>query len=519
MSKPVPLARQVASAAGNRPGHGGEGARPHHVALWQQLQQVAVLVQAVQSGGSATSALEQAPAALRPGVQALGHEVLRGLGVGRWLRARLVRRQPAPLLDALLLSALVLAWRVGAARPAGTGDAHVAEDATRAGATTTNAHYTDFTLVSQAVEAAKRHPKLRQQAGLVNAVLRRLVRERADWQTRCAAESPQGQPDLLNVPGWWWQQLQQDHGSAAAGIVQQGLQQAPLTLRVNARHLSSQMYLQQHLEPAGWQGALNGVHGITLSSSAAVQQLPGFAQGWVSVQDAAAQLAAPLLLQALKALEARGRSADQFPDQSPAQPLRLLDACAAPGGKTAHLLELANCTLTALDVDAGRCQRIHENLQRLGLRAQVLAADAAEPSGWWDGALYDGILLDAPCTASGIVRRHPDVPWLRRPQDVVQLAAQQKRLLEALWPLLRPGGVLLYCTCSVFRAEGDGQIEAFLLRHTNAHRLPAPGHLLPLRQVVGDGLGHNKPVALHAGSLPLIDHDGFYYALLAKRSC
>ena len=150
-------------------------------------------------------------------------------------------------------------------------------------------------------------------------------------------------------------------------------------------------------------------------------------------------------------------------------PLRLLDACAAPGGKTAHLLELADARVTALEVDARRAERIHDTLDRLGLQAEAVhVADAEQVKAWWDGQLYDGILLDAPCSASGIVRRHPDIVWLRRAADIEQLAAIQSRLLQRLWPLVRPGGRLLYCTCSVFKAEGDDRIEAFLASNSDA---------------------------------------------------
>ncbi len=456
---------------------------PKSAPLWQQLQQVALVVQQVQAGTSTATALEQVPAGLRPGVQALVYQVLRGLGIGRWLREQLVPRKPAPLLDALLTSALVLAWRAQPSHGDMPGDG-----------------YTDFTLVNQAVEAAKRHPRLKHQGALMNAVMRRFLRERDALARTCAAASPERDPELLNLPRWWWQRLQQDYGAAARSIVHQALQPAPLTLRVNARHLSARDYLEQHLRPAGIEGVLNGAHGVTLAQACPVQQLPGFAEGWISVQDAAAQLAAPLLLEALP--QASG--------------LRLLDACAAPGGKTAHLLELAGHAVTALDVDPLRCQRIHDNLQRLDLRATVLAADAGDPAAWWDGQSFDAILLDAPCTASGIVRRHPDVPWLRRAQDVPQLAAQQQRLLEALWPLLAPGGHLLYCTCSVFRQEGAEQIAAFLQRHADALARPAPGHLLPMHHNRDAGLGENG--TLGAGTAAsLVDHDGFFYALLAKQ--
>jgi 16S rRNA (cytosine967-C5)-methyltransferase len=187
----------------------------------------------------------------------------------------------------------------------------------------------------------------------------------------------------------------------------------------------------------------------------------------------------------------------------------VLDACAAPGGKTAHLLETGtpgNLDVVALEVDAARSRRIDETLSRLGMSAKVVVADASRPAGWWDGVSFDAILLDAPCTASGIVRRHPDVRWLRRESDIGQLALQQAMLLAALWPLVRPDGRLLYCTCSVFREEGSHQIEAFLAHNTDARLLPSPGHLLPQSGVNAGGVPDN----------PLGDHDGFFYALLEK---
>jgi 16S rRNA (cytosine967-C5)-methyltransferase len=196
----------------------------------------------------------------------------------------------------------------------------------------------------------------------------------------------------------------------------------------------------------------------------------------------------------------------------------VLDACAAPGGKTAHLLELADVDLLALDSDPKRLVKVQETLSRLGLDSpsvRLLAADAGDPSVWWDGRPFDAILLDAPCTASGIVRRHPDVRWLRRPGDVASLAATQARLLDELWPLLAPGGHLLYATCSVFRAEGDAQIDAFLQRSGNARRAASPGHLLPLaHNPRGGSDGHEGGRSGLASAVA----DGFFYALLRKRA-
>lgn len=437
-----------------------ESARPP---LWRQLQAVAALALAVRQGQSATAALQSVTPALRPGVQALGFEVLRQLGRAQVLRQLLAPRAPAPRVDTLLCATLALLWR------------------------TDQPLYDAFTLVDQAVEAAKRDARLKPQAGFVNACLRRFLRERD-------ALLVQMQRDPLarwNHPLWWTRRLQQDWPDLWQDILQADAQQPPMVLRVNARWGTPQAYLAE-LQRAGLQGHVCAAQGVQLAVPCPVQQLPGFAQGWVSVQDAGAQLAAPLLVAQLPGHMGQGA--------------RVLDACAAPGGKTAHLLELCDAAVTALDIDPLRCQRIHQNLQRLGLVATVLAADAAEPSAWWDGAPFDAILLDAPCSAAGIVRRHPDIVWLRRPTDIDQLAAQQAQLLARLWPLLKPGGHLLYCTCSVFRAEGQQQIEAFLGSNTQARCLPAPGHLLPVSSEQGVTSEDN----------PVGGHDGFYYALLQK---
>jgi 16S rRNA (cytosine967-C5)-methyltransferase len=294
-----------------------------------------------------------------------------------------------------------------------------------------------------------------------------------------------------NHPRWWVERLQADHPLHWQQILLQAQQAAPMTLRVNTRYHSVAAY-QEQLQARGLQAKAVGSQGLQLDKAVPVNQLPGFAAGHVSVQDAAAQVAATLLLQGMDAVT----------------PWRILDACAAPGGKTGHLLELSpHAQVLALDVDAARCERIHQNLQRLGLTAQVVAADAGQPVSWWDGVMFDAILLDAPCTASGIVRRHPDVRWLRRTTDSEQLARIQAMLLKALWPLVKPGGRLLYCTCSIFRAEGDQTVQAFLQRNTDALMQPSPGHLIP----------GQPPFGLPVEDNPLGEHDGFYYALLEKR--
>ena len=429
--------------------------------LWRQLQAAAEALAAIRAGTSGTAALAAVPAGLRPGVQALMFAGLRQLGRAEALRRLLAPRKPPPAVDALLCLTLALGW-------------------TEAGA-----GYEAHTLVNQAVEAAKRSPATRAQSGFLNACLRRFLRER----TALVARTDTDPVAEWNHPRWWIERLQRDAPDRWQAILAANNRPPPMTLRVNARQGDVSGYLAA-LASAGIAAHANGPWGVTLATPLPVQQLPGFEQGRVSVQDAAAQLAAPLLLGGLKAT----------------QGLRVLDACAAPGGKTAHLLELADCAVTALDIDAVRCERIAQNLQRLGLHARVLAADAGQPHTWWDGQPFDAILLDAPCTASGIVRRHPDVRWLRRESDVAQLAAQQARLLAALWPLLAPGGRLLYCTCSVFRAEGEAQVQAFLAHNTGARLLPSPGHLWPSLAPGGDAVTDN----------PISDHDGFYYALLEK---
>ena len=433
--------------------------------LWRLLQATARVVQAVREGRSASAALDQVEHGLRPGVQALSFAVLRQLGTAQALCARLARRQPPVAAASLLCSALALACR--------------AEDL----------GYDPHTLVDQTVEAAKRNPATARQADFINACLRRFLRER-DSLLGQVMEEPAAR---WNHPPWWVQRLRQDHPQRWQAILEADGRRAPMTLRVNIRR-SSVAACTELLSAAGIQAQPVGRFGLELRQPRPVQDIPGFAQGWWSVQDAAAQLAAPLLLDGLAVA---------------GKPLQVLDACAAPGGKTAHLLEWADCQVTALDIDPLRCERMAQNLDRLGLRARVIVADAAQPEIWrreLGGALYDAILLDAPCTASGIVRRRPDAPWLRREADIAQSARTQELLLRALWPLLKSGGRLLYCTCSVFLAEGAEQVQSFVANNSDAVLRPAPGQLLPQSPVNGDLVRDN----------PIGNHDGFFYALLEK---
>jgi len=431
--------------------------------LWRLLQATANAVQATRQGQSLTAQLERVPQALRPGVQALSFQVLRQLGRATALREQLARKAPPPAADALLCTALALCWNE------------------------VDAPYPIHTLVNQAVEAARQQRQTQAQSGFINACLRRFMRER----DALVVQTDQNMVAQWNHPQWWIDRLQADHPDHWQALLLLAQQPAPMTLRVNRRHHTVAAY-QAQLQALGLASQAVGQDGLQLSQAVPVHQLPGFAQGHVSVQDAAAQVSARLLMQGMDTQK----------------PWRILDACAAPGGKTGHLLELCpQAQVLALDVDAQRCERIHQNLDRLGLAAQVKAADAGQPDTWWDGQAFDAILLDAPCTASGIVRRHPDVRWLRRPTDSAQLARIQAQLLKTLWPLLADGGKLLYCTCSVFKAEGDETVQAFLRRNTDAALHPSPGHLIP----------GQTPKGLPVEDNQLGEHDGFYYALLEKR--
>ena len=437
-------------------------ANKEQIPLWRQLQATAQVIEAVRGGVSGSMAVEAVRPELRPGVQSLAFHAWRNLGRAEALRRQLAKRAPPPQADALLCLALALIW----------------SDA--------GAPYDAFTLVNQGVEAAKNSPDTRAQANFINACLRRFLREREALVVSTEA-------DLVargNHPLWWIQRLKKDHPSNWQTLLQAANRQAPMVLRVNVLQTTVSSYLEE-LAMSGIQARTAGPYGIELSKAVPVTQLPGFGTGRVSVQDTAAQMAAPLLLNGL----------------DPQNLNRVLDACAAPGGKTGHLLELGVAHVTALDVDAARCERIRQNLARLGLFADVVTADAAHPESWWDGIAFDAILLDAPCTASGIVRRHPDVRWLRRETDIAQLAALQRKLLGTLWPLLAPGGRLLYCTCSLFLAEGQQQVETFLAHNTDASLLPSPGHLIPVIPVKPDAVTDN-----------LQEHDGFFYALLQKQT-
>jgi len=343
-----------------------------------------------------------------------------------------------------------------------------------------------FAVVDRAVEAASLLGKPAAR-GLVNALLRRYLRERAALDAAVIADPVA----RWSHPQWWIERVQRDHSAHWETILAAGNERPPLALRVNMRVMTREALLATFLA-AGITAAAQGAEGIVVEEPRPVADLPGFAEGAFAVQDLGAQLAAPLL-------DARDG-------------MRVLDACAAPGGKSTHLLERADVELLALDADAARLSRIRDNVARLrhdrdGARVQVAQGDASDPRGWWDGRPFDRILADVPCSASGVVRRHPDGKWLRRASDIAAFAVTQDRILAALWPLLAPGGRLLYVTCSVFVEENEARVEALTARHPDALReslmLPADvphsgGQLLPSAQAGG----HNQ--------------DGFYYALLRK---
>jgi 16S rRNA (cytosine967-C5)-methyltransferase len=319
--------------------------------------------------------------------------------------------------------------------------------------------------------------------GFTNAILRKFLRGR-DAVLATISRDPVAR---FSYPRWWIDRVGVDYAERYEAILDAGNARPPLTLRVNRRAMAQDRYLDV-LTAHGIDAHAIGDAGVIVSPPRPVAELPGYAEGAFSVQDAGAQYAAPLL--------------------GVEDGMRVLDACAAPGGKTTHLAELASIDLVAIDIDSSRLERVRQNLSRLGLAARLVAADAADTPAWWDGRQFDRILIDAPCTASGVVRRHPDAKWLRRESDVIAFTEQQRKLLDALWPCLARGGRMLYVTCSIFRAENGNNVDAFCERFSDAQRESImlsseadaeDGQLLP----AGPGAEHN--------------HDGFFYALLHKR--
>ncbi len=410
-----------------------------------QVRGGAALPQALTAAFGVTNAAPQA----RGAIQDIAYRTMRQLGRSDTLLGLMTSKAPEPpMLAALLCCAISLIDTPDGATPP----------------------YEEFTVVDQAVTVATSHPDLAHAKNMVNAVLRRFLRERAELVAQ-ALKQPLAQ---WNYPQWWIDAAKAAYPQDWQAILTNGNSAPPLTLRVNARRTSVPAYLIM-LAEAGVGAVQIGPDAVRLDKPIGVSLIPGFDAGLVSVQDAAAQLAAPLL--------------------DVHNGMRVLDACAAPGGKTCHILEAHDVKLLAIDSDPKRLERIEENLTRLGLSAKLAAHDA-QTRDWWDGQPFDRILADVPCTASGIVRRHPDIRWLRRKGDALQLATLSVKILDNLWQMLAPNGKLLFVTCSLWPQESEAQAAAFAVRN-KATRLEAPGQLLPT-----------------GGALQ--DHDGLFYALFQK---
>lgn len=429
---------------------------PRSLPLSEAITIAAQAISEVMSGRSLTEVLEELDAHERPIVQSLSFDALRKWTRSHELIKQFIPKTPPPEVDHLLSVAIALFLQEASG---GKG-------------------YAPHTIVDQAVKACGEYDKTLYAKGLVNAVLRKvsLLLIPPEGETRYPPD-----PIPMYVPAWWRANLKRNYSKLWQSILFQQAKRAPLILRVNQKQYSREQY-QSLLNEAGISSvAIEELAGIPLpsalllSDAVPVSELPGFYTGSVSVQDAGAQLAALLL--------------NPQPDEL------VLDACAAPGGKTAHMLELSACKMVALELDGGRLGKIDGNLDRLRLQSEsvkVLKGDASKGS-WWDGVLFDKILIDAPCSASGIVSRHPDIPFLRRESDIQSLQQKQRAILNQSWKMLKPGGTMLYVTCSVFPEEGEDQAAWFAAEQGNAVRLDAPGQLLPTEK-----------------------NDGFYYALFKK---
>jgi len=429
---------------------------PRSLPLSEAITIAAQAISEVMSGRSLTEVLDQLEVHERPIVQSLSFDALR-----KWVRSheliqQFIPKPPPPEVDHLLSVAIAL----------------FLQDAIE------SKGYPAHTIVDQAVKACGEYDQTMYAKGLVNAVLRKvsLLVQPLEGEKRFPPD-----PIPMYVPAWWRANLKRNYSKTWQSILFQQAKRAPLILRVNQKQYTREQY-QALLSDSGISSKpIEELAGTPLSSAlwlpeaVPVSDLPGFYTGAVSVQDAGAQLAAVLL--------------------NPQEGELVLDACAAPGGKTAHLLELADCSMRALELDGERIGKISGNLDRLRLqtdKVKVLRGDASKAA-WWDGVLFDKILLDAPCSASGIVSRHPDIPFLRREADIKALQERQRAILNQAWKMLKAGGTLLYITCSIFPEEGSNQAIWFADQHPDAVRLSAPDQLLP-------------------GVL----NDGFFYALFKK---
>ena len=337
-----------------------------------------------------------------------------------------------------------------------------------------------YAAVSETVLAARKKPWAK---ALINALLRSYLRDQEGFEQK----ADNVKSALVSHPDWLIQQIEQDWPMQAQQIFQQNNEQPPMALRVNLANISQDQYLQKLREQGIEAEAVSFCRSaILLNKPVVVDVLPGFNEGWISVQDTAAQLAAELL------------------DVQIGH--RVLDVCAAPGGKAAHILEHQPKVreLVAVDIDKLRLQRVNDNLQRLKLSAKLIVGDASKPEDWWDGQFFDRILLDVPCSALGVIRRHPDIKLLRRAEDINTLQVLQQRIMTAVWPLLAPGGIMLYATCSILKQENERQIETFLATNANATEVPINADW---------GLVRRYGRQILTGESVM---DGFYYALIRK---
>ena len=491
--RPRQGARKPGASAGDR------AARLAPDSLGFALDLAAQAVGAVRAGAALPAALTSAFAALpadfaplaRGAVQDIAYRTMRRLGLVDWLLRQRVSKAPPPPVANLMACSLALLV---------DDEAHAA--------------YAPFTVVDQAVRAVGARRDIVFAKGLVNAVLRGFLREREASLAAAQAD----EVARWNYPQWWIDATRTAWPSQWQAILAAGNTHGPLTLRVNARRATTADYLKR-LQAANIEAVQIGEHAVRLAAPLPVDRIPGFMAGDVSVQDAGAQIAT-------QCLDVRDG-------------MRVLDACAAPGGKSGHLLELADIDLIALESDATRAARIGENFERLGFAepdpahparcAEVVIGDAGDPAAWWDGQPFDRILADVPCSASGIVRRHPDIRWLRRQSDIAALAKEQRRIAYALWPLLKPGGELLYVTCSIFPEEGEEAARWFESSRPDAVRLGAPGQLLPTaggaparggdHGAASEAQPDAAPNEADTSAVPsrTADHDGFFYARFQKR--
>ena len=416
------------------------------IGLAAALQDAARIVARVAAGASLADEFERHVGdASRAALIDLTHGTLRRYGQVQAVVRELSRRgAPEPLVESLLWCSL---YALESGR------------------------YADYTVVDQAVRACGALERWTAKS-YVNALLRSFLRERGSIEARIRGDLQA----RYQHPRWWIEIARAAYPERWEALLAAGNSHPPMCLRVNRRRTSVEDY-RRRLEGAATRRI--GADALLLERPMPLERLPGFASGEVSIQDAGAQRATHCL------------------DLRDGQ--RVLDACAAPGGKAGHILEHAQVELTALDADAERCARMTRNLERLGCAATVKVADCTRPAEWWDGVAFDRILADVPCSASGIARRHPDIKWLRRASDLEAFAARQAALLGALWQVLGPDGKLLYATCSVFPQENDAVIESFLARTPRAARQPLP-----------DGKA--------AQELPDAERDGFYYALIQKQA-